>query len=49
MKGAVCAEGDESCEPGAVLDASGRVTIGGAKAKLVGGKGVVNTPWPFDM
>ena len=49
MKGAVCAEGNESCEPGAVLDASGKVKIGGVKARLIGGKGVVNTPWPFDL
>lgn len=49
MKGAVCAEGNAACVPGAVLDAYGRVTIGGARAKVVGGRGVVNSPWPFNI
>lgn len=51
MKGAVCPEGNDACEPGAVLDAKGKVTIGGARARVrvVGGRGVVNTPWPFDL
>lgn len=49
MKGAVCPEGNDACEPGAVLDAKGKVTIGGARARVVGGRGVVNTPWPFNL
>lgn len=48
LSGKVCAETDEACVPGAVIEEDGTLKIGGVVAKVEKKSKVPLNPWPFD-